>query len=165
MLPYPEWGNPVRLPLPENGIMRVVSLFVVTALLATGCGNSKVVPVSGKVTLEGKPLANAAVVFQPIRTEDNAYPGEGSIAKTDENGEFTLELQLTKGTKGAYVGKHRVEITCSVGGAAIDPNSDKPVAAKDRPVKIVDEKQEFEVPKGGTKEANFEVKRLVPKRK
>ena len=96
----------------------------------------KYAAVSGKVTLDGKPLARAGVTFQPIGSKDNLNPGEGSAAKTDDNGEYTLVL-VFQAKKGAVVGKHRVEISTKPG----DPQGTQ--------------KREFEVPEGGTKEANF----------
>ena len=57
-----------------------------------GCsGGPKFAPVSGVVTLDGKPYAKAVVSFQPIGTADNPNPGRGSSAYTDENGRFVLK--------------------------------------------------------------------------
>src|SRR5262245_1998728 len=91
------------------------------ALLATwGCSNEpfSVVPVSGRVLLDGKPLADAHLTFQPVGT-GSLEAGPGSYAKTNERGEFTLEL-VGKNRSGAVVGKHRVNITAPL-GPAFDP--------------------------------------------
>jgi hypothetical protein len=83
----------------------VISFFV--GLLLTGCGMSyKVAPVSGKVTMDGKALSHAEVMFIP------AAPGElpSSMALTDEAGHYSLALNNSKGD-GAVVGKHKVVIT------------------------------------------------------
>jgi hypothetical protein len=79
-------------------------------LLALGCGGKKFVPVSGKVTLNGKPLKGATVGFQPIATEGSVNaPAPGSAGKTNEQGEYTLTAST--GQSGAWVGKHRVIIS------------------------------------------------------
>jgi glycine/D-amino acid oxidase-like deaminating enzyme len=129
-------------------------------LLAAGCGGASVAPVSGRVTLDGKPLANAAVHFQPKATENNLNPGPGSDAMTDDNGNFTLKV-VTTGQEGAIVGKHRVEISKYARTREIDPTSDQREAPARNlvPAKYNDKTElEFVVPPGGTKEANFNLK-------
>ena len=88
-------------------------LGLLTALLFLGgCGGGdsiELAPVSGKVTMDGEPLANVTVTFQPI-TKGTENPGPGSFGKTDEQGQFTLELTTT-GKSGAVVGKHQISIT------------------------------------------------------
>src|SRR5262245_1428215 len=82
--------------------------------LAAGCSRSGgVASVSGRVTLDDKPLANVHVSFQPIAAGANRYPGGGSYAITDADGRFTL--RLVEGERpGAFVGKHRVEFTARI---------------------------------------------------
>jgi hypothetical protein len=84
-------------------------LLGLAVVFALGCGSSKFVPVSGKVTLNGQPLANATVAFQPTGDEQTIETGPGSSGKTNENGEYTLTVAT--GKKGAVVGKHRVLIS------------------------------------------------------
>ncbi len=81
-----------------------------------GCGGGgggeqyDVVPVSGVVTCEGKPVANAGVNFTPIAEEGRAEgrPGRPALAITDEQGRFRLS---TYGDyDGAIVGSHRVTV-------------------------------------------------------
>jgi hypothetical protein len=60
------------------------------SLAAGGCGGPKIVEVSGVVTLNGKAYPNAVVSFQPVGSEGNPNPGRGSAGVTDENGRFTL---------------------------------------------------------------------------
>ena len=45
-------------------------------------------PVSGRVTLDDQPLANAVVLFEPIT--GNTNPGMGSVGRTDSDGRFVL---------------------------------------------------------------------------
>ena len=70
-------------------------------------------PVSGTVTLDGSPLPNAMVFFQP--TSDSGQPNEklgASAGETDERGQYTLLYANVEGTqfKGAVIGKHTVRI-------------------------------------------------------
>jgi hypothetical protein len=74
-----------------------------------GCGDSfQLVPVTGKVTVGGKPLASGMVSYRPDRKAGNKFGGEplGEI----KNGVYTLE---TRGKPGAPVGKYRVVVAPS----------------------------------------------------
>jgi hypothetical protein len=88
--------------------MRRLPVFVGLAVLALGCGDGRRFgTVSGKVTLDGAPLADARVNFQPIGDARNT--GIGSFGKTDADGQYTLTL-IDEKAQGAIVGKHRVMI-------------------------------------------------------
>jgi len=63
--------------------------------------------VHGVVTLDGQPLANATVMFQPLE-------GRASIGTTDEAGRYSLTY--LDGVPGAKVGKHKVIIRTEVPG-------------------------------------------------
>jgi hypothetical protein len=134
-----------------------LSLFVLFA--STGCSTSKVAPVSGRVTLDGKPLAGVHVSFQPIARTGETNPGGGSYAITDSDGQFTL-LLVEGEQPGAFIGRHRVEITAR--GEAPPANVD--FARRPPPKVFVPEKYSrnseltFEVPSGGTTAANFDLK-------
>lgn len=139
-----------------------------TLCLAVLCGCSKgknsykLAPVSGVVTLDGKPLANAAVVFEPIppervRPEDLAAPVSTGI--TDANGRYELIVAHT-GEKGAVPGRHRVRITLAQWD---DPGTsdELPKAALEQdplPSRYNDDSElEFVVPPEGTDKANFDL--------
>ncbi len=124
--------------------------------LAAGCGGPyKTAPVSGRVTLNGKPLANAAVLFQPVATEGNNEPGPGSSGVTDADGRYSLTLIGNRG-KGAVIGKHKVRITKM--GQESDPSDDRPQPFKQPLSRRNRGKQlEIEVPPGGTDSANFDL--------
>src|SRR5438067_2166344 len=107
--------------------MRFQYMVVGLLLGAAGCGSSNIAPVSGKVTLDGKPLANATVIFEPISSEKN--PGPGSTAKTDENGQYTMQL-MTGRANGALVGKHKVMITAYPGGGDAPSSGANMIAQK-----------------------------------
>lgn len=69
--------------------------------------------VKGRLTLNGEPLPNVEVAFQP----ENGRPSYG---ETDEDGYY--ELTYIRDTKGAKVGTHRVLVrTKSVDSDAIEP--------------------------------------------
>lgn len=85
-------------------------LLAALLLCAIGCGGGpRLAPVSGKVTLDGKPLAGADISFYPVNVKAGSDAGIASTGKTDVNGEYSLET--TKGQRGAVVGPHRVSIT------------------------------------------------------
>jgi hypothetical protein len=88
---------------------RSLVLTVVAAWVA-GCGGPgyRIAPVSGRVTLDGKPLAQATVQFYPVGPQSNVSPGPPSSGVTDDDGRFTLVLSDGTAKKGAVVGKHKV---------------------------------------------------------
>jgi hypothetical protein len=136
----------------------LLSGFVIVSIM--GCGGSeKFVPVSGKVTLDGKPLAHATVSFQPFAKSGSIEAGEGSTGRTDDKGEFTLSSST--GKKGALVGKHRVSISAlnpQVGEHDTRPprggwpRADKVPARYNAKSELT-----FEVPSGGTNKADFDL--------
>jgi hypothetical protein len=134
-----------------------ITLVPLLALLA-GCGSgSQFAPVSGRVTLNGKPLVGATVSFQPIAPEGSRDAAPGSTGKTNENGEY--KMVGSDGQTGAWVGKHRVVITLvatEVGESdARPPRGGWPMKEK-IPAKYNDQSKEtFEVPRGGTTSADF----------
>jgi hypothetical protein len=146
-----------------------VLLVATLALLGTGCGQSRYVPVSGKVTYNGAPLAKVQVLFQPVATGSVDAGGVGSFAMTNDKGEFTLEASTPSPTSGAFVGKHQVRIAFppnALGTAEADADSDAatPGGARGRPKlprQPIPERYNsettltFEVPSGGTTTAHF----------
>ncbi len=135
--------------------MRAVSLVPPLLLLLAGCGGPhNLARVSGRVTLNGKPLSGAAVVFQPVAA-DNLNPGPGSGGFTDADGRYTLTLTGTK-TRGAVVGKHKVRITLVPDS---DPADDRPKPTRQLPGRYNRAtKLEFDVRPGGTDSADFPLK-------
>ena len=133
--------------------MRLRYLVLLALFCALGCGGEKVASVSGTVTLDGKPLPNAAVTFQPVG-EGSLTPGEGSYARTDNQGRYTLERK--GGQKGAVVGRHRVEITARIDDGQDKPDQDRRTRAKERvpPRYNTQSTLNFEV-KPGENTANF----------
>jgi hypothetical protein len=119
-------------------------------LLTAGCTPSiKSVPVSGRVTLAGQPLADVALNFSPVTGGDNAYAAYG---KTDKDGRYTLRL-VENGQPGATTGKNRVTLNESTGAPESDGGG--PAIILKLPPKARDGTMTFEVPATGTDAADF----------
>jgi hypothetical protein len=89
---------------------RSLSAFVALALVMSGCAKSppQIVPVSGVLLLDGKPLPQAKIEFVP---DISGFGAETkSFAITDDQGRFTLANVFTQ-QPGAAVGKHFVLVT------------------------------------------------------
>jgi hypothetical protein len=86
----------------------VTAVALLCALFATGCESRPygLAPVSGVVTLDGKPVPGSSVSFQPQGTSTN--PGPGSVGKCDESGRY--ELETIRREPGAVPGPHAVRI-------------------------------------------------------
>jgi hypothetical protein len=140
---------------------RLVVLGLGLALLTSCESKAKFAPVSGRVTLDGKPLSGAYVYFQPIAPEGTAYAAaSGSSSKTNENGEY--KLKGPNGENGAWVGRHKVMIDAhapQVGETdERPPRGGWPQVNKVPPKYNKDSKETFEVPSEGTDKANFDLK-------
>jgi hypothetical protein len=99
---------------------RLAWLMLLAALLS-GCSGSgaDVAPVSGRVTLDGAPLAGARIRFQP-----EASGGSPSYGSADSEGHYVLGYKRDQ--PGAIIGWHTIRIEP---GAADDPeNKSKPRA-------------------------------------
>ncbi len=121
------------------------------AVLLAGCSRSvKSVPVSGRVTLGGKPLAGVAVNVSPLTGGDNAFAAYG---KTDSEGRYELRL-VENDQAGASPGSNRVMLNESTGLPESDGGG--PAVTFKLPPTARDGTITFEVPAEGTAEANFE---------
>jgi hypothetical protein len=77
-------------------------------LLQFGCGSRDgVVPVSGVVSLEGQPLADANIILHPI-TAAGAGP---FVATSDAAGKFALGPSAGPAGSGAVPGEYRLTIS------------------------------------------------------
>jgi len=91
-------------------LLRRGSMFLAWGLLAlTGCGPSNVGKVTGKVTFDGQPLADALVTFSPTKEG-----GSSSLAMTDSSGVYSLTY--SPGVSGAEIGENRVTISTATQG-------------------------------------------------
>lgn len=96
-----------RLAVADVAVRKAVAMLVAVTMVATaGCGGDQlpVVPVTGTITLEGAPLADALVEFQPFDPQ-----GSPSYGSTDASGKYELAFSHTR--KGAWVGEHLVRIS------------------------------------------------------
>ena len=143
--------------------MRIRLLLSLAFVLILGCGSgTTLAPVSGRVTMNGKPQEGASVNFEPQSSGEkkSLEAPLNSVGKTDEKGEYSLET--IKGHKGALVGKHKVYISLH----KVQPGSgDERVPRGGWPKKDLvpiryNEKSELtiDVPSGGTDKANFDLK-------
>ncbi|MDR3196632.1 MAG: carboxypeptidase-like regulatory domain-containing protein [Planctomycetaceae bacterium] len=138
--------------------MKVVSidfvLFLVCCLIfVSGCNKGDpVVPVSGTVTLQGKPIADCSITFQP--TAKNQIVAASGL--TNAEGNFSLETIESPRRKGAVAGEYQVKFFWR------DPDFDE---AKPKPIpyqipaKYQQEGISFTVPNGGQTDIVFD---LVP---
>ena len=90
---------------------RVCSLAVAAGLLAlSGCGSATIAPVHGRVTCNGKPVVDAAIIFSPVpRFEGDKEPGKPAGGGTDADGRYVMSTY--KERDGVLIGKCRVAIT------------------------------------------------------
>jgi len=128
-------------------------LVTTVAAACMGCGKSGrgIVPVEGKVTLDGTPMPGVYVFFdQPDAQRNVAF-----IGQTDEQGHFELR-QAGENATGATPGAYRVTLSTAV----VKPGSPDgtPTPAEKVPPKYAGGKLKFDVPASGSKDANFELK-------
>ena len=128
---------------------------VALALSLAGCSQtpSGIVPVSGRVTLSGKPLAGAVVTFQPVEPlAPSSKALGGAVGRTDSDGRFVLRF-IEPDVAGAVAGRHVVTITTATtngGDAALPTGELVPAAWRDG-------SQTYDVPAAGTDAANFDI--------
>jgi hypothetical protein len=115
------------------------------ALCLAGCGkpdHPEVGRVSGVVTLDGQPLPEATVMFQPTE-------GRASIATTDSAGKYSL-IYLD-GVPGAKLGAHKVIIRTEIPGEDGQP----PIAKEKLPKKYHDQTELTAEVKPGSNTLDF----------
>lgn len=90
--------------------LRLVFVLAAIAICSTSCNSEppgpKLVPVKGLITLDGKPLSAADVMFIP----QGDTKGQGGVGRTDESGKFEV-LSFDRKHKGAPVGNYRVIVS------------------------------------------------------
>ncbi len=127
--------------------------------VAAGCGSEpySLAPVAGRVTLDGQPLREAQVRFQPAATgSEDALVGPGSYGRTDADGRFTLRT-IDDDRAGAVVGPHRVFITAAQADPNDDPAAPGGVYPDPVPRHYQDGSLHFDVPASGTSTAHFDL--------
>ena len=131
---------------------RLCMLLTMVAAL-TGCGEGRDgVPVSGKITVRGQPLADILVTFQPLGE------GIGSTGTTDGEGHYTLQFADNQ-EDGAAPGKHQVTFQDLLDKPAEDSDAGPAPPSKSRLPKSAQEAtHEFVIPPEGTSAADFDLK-------
>ena len=102
----------------------LVWVFVAAVVGLSGCGESvtqsdTAIPVTGTITLDGKPLEGAGVTFIPLVADQ----GQGGVGSTDAEGKF--EVTHFRTGKGLEPGEYRVAISKLVmqDGSPIPPGT------------------------------------------
>jgi hypothetical protein len=84
------------------------------SLVGCGADGPELGLVSGRVTLDGQPLADARIEFQPT-----ASGGSPSYGRTDAQGKFTLHFRRDQ--PGAMLGEHLVRVSTERQLSSEDP--------------------------------------------
>ncbi len=118
-------------------------------LFVVGCQHGpEIAPVSGSVTLDGRPLDSAEVSFEPRE-------GRASHALTDKDGHY--QLRYTRDTMGALVGSHIVRIKSLT--ELMGPNGQSIVRPQIVPARYNTRSELHEEVKSGQQNAiNFDLK-------
>jgi hypothetical protein len=137
-------------------LARGACLLVVIA----GCGKSKLqtVPVQGKVTWQGKPLANADIAFHPQKLAVDG-PHRLAIGKSDAEGQYTLSTIMNG--DGVQPGEYAVVIVVREGGRIVDAGENlkpSPIPSSYTAVSTTPLKASIPADASGPLEFNFEIK-------
>ncbi len=143
--------------LPIAAVFSLASL--ATALVAAGCSRGAPAEhIDGLVSLDGKPLADIRVTFQPQGSGQEG--GIGSSGVTDANGRFTLR-RVDDGRDGAVQGMHSVTLSDKLAESAAEDADAGPAlkAPKSRiPAQYANARFPFQVKAGEKNEPKFELK-------
>lgn len=103
----------VRLLAGDMAGLRPTAVAIAAALLAVGCSRPMPMhPVSGRVTLDGKPLVDAQISFRPAQ-------GPEAFAVLDGDGRYTLSTRAAG--DGAVAGTHAVTLSMLTEGLIMNP--------------------------------------------
>lgn len=124
-------------------------LLFATLVGCMGSGNP-VGKVSGKVTLNGEPVSQASVMFEPVDG------GRSSFGMTDADGMY--QLTYMQENDGALVGQHTVRITTQRGAKRDDRGQITQPGMKEKfPPEYNTESTQQVTVESGSNEINFEV--------
>jgi hypothetical protein len=128
---------------------RAYSILVLSLVVSCGCQEGT--SVEGRVTVDGAPLEGVHVAFFPEGRSVNDPTLFRGV--TDADGRYTLRNPVENKT-GAPAGRYRVSLTTAVAG----PNDDETTPLPPERVPAKFRNQKYEVPEGGTNQANFDLK-------
>lgn len=97
---------------------RFTAFIAVAALAGCGPGGPSLIPVEGKITADGNPLAQGSLAFHPDTAKGNASKKTGAAEIKD--GSYKL---FTDGKPGAPAGWYKVTVV-----SAGEPDNTKPEA-------------------------------------
>ncbi|MFN3193164.1 MAG: carboxypeptidase-like regulatory domain-containing protein [Aureliella sp.] len=145
-----------------------IGIVALNCILLCGCGGSNLTKVSGTVTLDGKPVADAIVSFVPDTGE-----GPTSVGSTDSSGKYTVACSLGVGVPpGAYSVKIKERAKAAVPDGAdpmagLEPGSPEYIAKYQEMMSGGNQSKNYKAPKkksGGIPEkynSGSELKALV----
>ena len=93
------------------GVLVYFAYWISSSLTSGGVARPPLGTVSGIVTLDGAPLANAAIVFQPEEGMESGVRIPESIGRTGADGRYSMIY--VQGVLGAAIGTHRVKISAT----------------------------------------------------
>lgn len=133
-----------------------LSCCLIIAIACGGCGEPTfpLAPVSGQVTQAGKPVAGAAILFQPMAVSAQSPAGPGSFAIADADGRYELKTFKEK-QPGAVVGRHRVTINLPLPPGIPDDGTVDPSLMS--PARFRDGSLQIEVPQAGLDALHFDL--------
>lgn len=94
----------MRILKPDRSACRAIAWISVLLMLGVaGCKSNepKIVPVTGVITRNGRPVANVTIHFRPDK-------GRPSWGRSDDDGHYTLNYE--RGRDGAVEGTHKVYV-------------------------------------------------------
>jgi len=122
-------------------VILLVPLFLIACSKAAG---PELADVSGVITLDGEPLANAGIMFQPEF-------GRPAFATTDSQGGYSL--RYSEGSKGGAIGTNYVYIRTEIGSEDGGP----PVVKEKLPVRYHEKTELTANITSGKNTINFEL--------
>jgi hypothetical protein len=133
-------------------MMQRIAVVAFALVTLVGCRQSETVPVTGTVTLNGQPAADAEVIFTPSK-------GRVASGATDAAGRFTLSTNQPG--DGAVPGDHKVTVV-----EYYPPGKPPPMTSKGPPSRFPQQYMEAsqtpleaKVERGGKNDFTFDIKK------
>ncbi|QDU73189.1 hypothetical protein Pan97_01560 [Bremerella volcania] len=125
-------------------------LLTISQLVGCGGSGNPIGTVNGKVTLNGEPVSEAYVMFEPVEG------GRSSFGITDTDGNYQLTYMAEN--DGALVGEHTVRITTQRGAKRDDRGQITQPGVKEKfPPEYNTESTQQVTVESGRNEINFDV--------
>lgn len=128
-------------------------------LVMIGCSRGpSLAPVSGTVTLGGKPVDGIRVTFEPIVGESDVTDEKyyTSFGITDEAGHYDMQTEVRDKLKaGAVIGNSAARFVCTKRENFMNKGLEDSRAVHDLPKSARDKSMRYTVEKSGSTEANF----------